>query len=235
MKAILRAIALCGMIGVAIAIAPRAFAQEGAVHNADRATGTTAAGVAHETARAGESAAAEREATAPLLPSNATEAKEYFMAPAVWTLVIFLIMLAILYPTAWKNVLAGLKKREERIRKDIADAEAARTHAEATLRQYNDQLAQAENRVREMLSKATADGEKPATNIRMQAQQEAEQIKDRANKDIEAARDAAIRDIYAQAANLSTSIAEKIIRRNLNAADQETLVRESLDQLQTVR
>src|SRR5438067_6741886 len=142
-------------------------------------------------------AEAEHEAQPPLLPANAEEFKEYTLGPAIWTLVIFVIMLAILYPTAWKNVLAGLKKREERIRKDIADAEAARTHAEATLRQYNDQLAQAENRVREMLSKATADGEKLATNIRMQAQQEAEQIKDRANKDIEAARDAAIRDIYA--------------------------------------
>jgi len=39
---------------------------------------------------------------------------------AVWVLVIFVVMLAILYPTAWKNVLAGLKAREDRIRRDIA-------------------------------------------------------------------------------------------------------------------
>ena len=73
-------VALCLCL---LSIAPRAFAQEGAVHNADRATGTTAAGVAHETARAGESAAAEREATAPLLPSNATEAKEYGLIDSI--------------------------------------------------------------------------------------------------------------------------------------------------------
>jgi len=79
----------------------------------------------------------------------------------------FLVLLAVLYPTAWKNVLAGLKAREERIRKDIAEAEAARAKAEATLREYGAQLAAAEGKVRQMLSAATKDGERIATEIRM--------------------------------------------------------------------
>ena len=86
-----------------------------------------------------------------------------------------------------------------------------------------------------MLNKATADAERLATNIRMQAQQESEEIKERATKDIEAAKNQAIREIYAQASDIATTVASKIIKRNLNAADQEALVRESLDQLQTIR
>jgi F-type H+-transporting ATPase subunit b len=154
---------------------------------------------------------------------------------AIWVIVIFVALLAILYPTAWKNVLAGLKKREQRIRTDIAEAEAARAKADATLKEYNTKLGAAEDRIREMLSQATADGEKLATSIRMKAQQEAEEIKERANKDIEAARDAALREIYEKTADLATNVAEKIIRRNLNAADQQDLVRQSLEQLQTVK
>jgi F-type H+-transporting ATPase subunit b len=153
---------------------------------------------------------------------------------AIWVIVIFVILLAILYPTAWKNVLAGLKKREERIRKDIADAEAARAKAEATLRQYNEQLAKAEGQVRELLNKAAIDAEKIAAGIRMHAQQESEEIKERAVKDIDASRKQALAEIYEQAANLSTSIAEKILRRNLNPDDQRDLVNESLQQLQTL-
>ena len=38
---------------------------------------------------------------------------------------------------------------------------------------------------------------------------------------------------YAQAADLSTNIASKILRRNLNADDQRELVNQSLEQLQT--
>ena len=45
----------------------------------------------------------------------------------------------------------------------------------------------------------------------------------------------AIRQVHEQAAVLSTRIAEKILRRNLNPDDQRELVRESLEQLQTVK
>jgi F-type H+-transporting ATPase subunit b len=153
---------------------------------------------------------------------------------ALWVLIIFIVLLAILYPTAWKNVLAGLKAREERIRKDIAEAEAARVRAESTLKEYNTQLAAAESRVRDMLAKATADGETIANGIRTRAQQEAEDTKNRALRDIEAARGQAVAELHEQAAVLATSVAEKILRRNLNADDQRDLVNRSLAEISAV-
>lgn len=181
---------------------------------------------------AGEEHGAGGHASKPLLP--ALDDKSTYLE-ALWVVIIFIVLLAVLYPTAWKNVLNGLKAREQRIRTDIAEAEASRKKAEETLRQYNEQLSAAEARIRDMLAKAQSDGEKLATTIRMQAQTEAEEIKERAQKDIDAAKNAAIGDIYAQAAELSTSIAEKILKRNLNADDQRELVRQSLEQLQTVK
>jgi F-type H+-transporting ATPase subunit b len=168
---------------------------------------------------------------AELLPNPTS--KETWMQ-ALWVIIIFLVLLAVLYPTAWKSVLAGLKSREERIRKDIADAEAARARAEATLKDYNAQLATAENKIREMLAKATADGERVATNLKMQAQQESEEIKNRATREIESAKDQALAEVYEKTADLATSVAEKIIRRNLNPEDQRDLVARSLEQWQTV-
>jgi F-type H+-transporting ATPase subunit b len=167
----------------------------------------------------------------PLLPNPA--ASETWLQ-ALWVVIIFLILLAILYPTAWKNVLAGLKAREQRIRQDIADAEAARTKAEATLKEYNAQLATAEGRVRDMLAKATADGEAIAANIRTRAQQEAEETRERALRDIDAARDQAIAQVHEQAAVLATTVAEKILRRELNAEDQRDLVAQSLSELPAI-
>lgn len=159
--------------------------------------------------------------------------KETWMS-ALWVVIIFLVLLVVLYFTAWKNVLGGLKAREDRIRKDIAEAEAARARAEATLKEYNAQLATAENRVREMINSATKDGERVATEIRMRAQAEAEDAKKRAMKDIDAAKQQALAEIYKTAAELSTSIAEKILRRNINAEDQKDLVKRSLDEFQSV-
>ena len=150
----------------------------------------------------------------------------------IWVLAIFLVVVIILYKSAWKNVLAGLKAREERIRKDIADAEATRAKAEKTLAQYNAQLATAEQKVRDLLTQAGIDAEKIATNVRMKAQQDAEEAKDRATKEIESAKRLALTEIYEQTANLATSVAEKIIRRSLNAQDQRDLVAQSLEQME---
>jgi F-type H+-transporting ATPase subunit b len=159
---------------------------------------------------------------------------EFKPAEAIWVIVIFVILLIILYPTAWKSVLAGLKAREQRIRSDLEAAEAQRLKSEATLREYTAQLAAAEGNVREMLAKAAADAEKIAANIRLHAQQEVEEIKERAAREIDSAREQALSEIYSQAADLSTQIAEKILRRNLNADDQRELVARSLEQLQTL-
>jgi len=156
------------------------------------------------------------------------------LIPAVTTLVVFAFLLAVLGKFAWGPIAAGLKGREDKIRKDIADAEDARRRAEETLREYNARLATAENSVRDMLTKATADGERLATTIRMQAQREAEEIKERTNRDIEAARDAAVRQVREEAVNLATMMAEKVLRRNLNANDQRDLLQSSLEQLQTI-
>ena len=44
----------------------------------------------------------------------------------------------------------------------------------------------------------------------------------------------ALAEVYEKTADLATSVAEKIIRRNLNPEDQRDLVARSLEQLQTV-
>jgi len=154
-------------------------------------------------------------------------------ASAIWILCLFTILVLVLYKAAWKNVLSGLKAREERIRTDIADAEAARRKAEETLKEYDKRLADADKKVREIIDKATIDAEQIGTSLRMKAQQEAEEAKDRATKEIESAKRIALSEIYEQSANLATSIAEKIIRRNLNADDQRDLVKQSIDEFQT--
>jgi F-type H+-transporting ATPase subunit b len=107
-------------------------------------------------------------------------------------------------------------------------------NADTRLKEYDAKLASAESEVRGLLNKAATDAEKIATSIRMQAQQETEEAKERAVKDIEQARNEALREVYEQAANLATNVAEKILGRNLNAADQRDLVNASLEQLQTV-
>lgn len=184
----------------------------------------------HEGAGGAESQHHEAEES-PQLLSGAKES----MITALTTLIVFGALVVILGKTAWGPIAKGLQDREDKIRHDIEEAEAARARAEATQKEYAAQLATAEQKVRELLAKATADAETVAANIRMQADKEAAEKKEAALRDIDVARREAVRQVGEQAAMLATNVAEKILRRNLNVDDQRDLVAASLDQLQTVK
>jgi F0F1-type ATP synthase membrane subunit b/b' len=53
-------------------------------------------------------------------------------------------------------------------------------------------------------------------------------------RDLDAARKAAMAEFKQYVATVATSVAEQIIRRSLNAADQQDLVNRSLEQLQEI-
>jgi F-type H+-transporting ATPase subunit b len=151
------------------------------------------------------------------------------------TLIVFLALVVVLGKFAWGPISEGLRAREEKIRRDIEEAEAARARSEAALKEYQAQLATAEAKVRELLGKATADAEQIATGIKMQAQKDAEETRERTTREIDSARRDAVRQVHEQAAVLATNVAEKILRRNLNPDDQRDLVASSLDQLETIK
>ena len=157
------------------------------------------------------------------------------IAQSIAAIVVFLVVFAVLKQKAWGPILKGLSDREDKIRRDIEEAEAARARSEATLKEYQAQLATAEQKVRDLLAKANADAELIAAGVRTRAQQEAEETKERATREIDAARKDAVRQVHEQAALLATSVAEKILRRSLNPQDQRDLVAASLDELHMVK
>lgn len=209
---------------LAFAAAP-SFAQvEGAKPAESRLVEHAQGAVAHgeSAAEANEEAARTGEVLSPFAKGAVT---------AITTAVVFLALLAILTKVAFGPIAASLKKREDKIRKDIEDAEAANKKAQATLAELNARLAAAEAEARNITAKATADAEKIRVTLKAQADAEAAEIREKSRRDLDAATKAAIAQVHEEAVTLSTSIAEKILRRNINAEDQRDLVRASLAQL----
>ena len=66
---------------------------------------------------------------------------------------------------------------------------------------------------------------------RREAENKAAEISQRNRGEIESAKEQAINEIHAHLAELSTQIAGKILQREISAADQQTLVNESLAEL----
>src|SRR4029077_13753651 len=63
---------------------------------------------------------------------------------AVWTLVIFVIVVLLLGKFAWGPVLSLLQQREEFIHRSLSDAKRDRDEAEARLKEYGAKLPSAQ-------------------------------------------------------------------------------------------
>ena len=154
------------------------------------------------------------------------------IAQSLAALLVFGVVFVVLRLYAWEPILKGLSERESKIRADLEAAEAARTSAQTSLADYQRQIASADAQVREKLAAAQKDAEQIGARLKSDAAAEIEDMKARAQREIEESKNAALVEVRQQAAAISTAIAGKILKREINESDQADLVRSSLDELQ---
>ncbi len=154
------------------------------------------------------------------------------VATAVTALVVFALVFGVLAVKVWPVITRALDERADKIKSEIAAAEQARREAREALDQYNKSLAQARAEAQQMLEQTKAQQLELAAALKAKADQELNAMRERAAKDIESAKRAAIGEIYGEATTLATTLASKILRREIRPDDQRELVEESLRQLQ---
>ena len=175
----------------------------------------------------------ELEHTAHTEPSShpGTNAEPLSFSPdlAAWTVVVFVLLLAVLWKFAWGPILAGLEKREHAIAHEIADAKHQHEEANALVAKYEARLAAAGEEVRAILDEGRRDAEHAKQAILAEAKSAAEAERLRALRDIESATDGALRSLAERSAQLAVELAGKIVRRNLTSADHARLVDEAVE------
>ena len=149
-----------------------------------------------------------------------------------WTIAVFLVLLFLLKRFAWGPLLAALDERQAGIRKSLEDADRARKDLEQVQQRSAAIIGKAHAEADGFLSAARADGAKLREDLRRQAQQEAQGILQNAERQIQQERDRALQQIRQEAVDVSLMIASKLIRRNLTAEDNASLIDEALKQVQ---
>jgi F-type H+-transporting ATPase subunit b len=149
-----------------------------------------------------------------------------------WTLIAFLGAFFILKKFAWPAIINGLNEREKTIADSLATAERVRQEM-ATLKSENEALMiQAREERAQMLKEAKDTKDKIINEAKEQAKVEANKIIVDANNAIQNAKMAALTDVKNQIGNMVVEVAEKVIRRELNAnGDQEAYIRKLADDL----
>lgn len=150
---------------------------------------------------------------------------------AIWTVIVFAILLAVLAKFAWGPIVEALDAREQTVLDHLSAAEAKHEEAKGLLAAHEARLATAKDEVREMLEEARRDAEATKTQIVSEADAAAKAHRDRAVREIEQARDGAVRSLAETSANLAVDLAGKVVQQNLSAEQQADLVREATTRL----
>jgi F-type H+-transporting ATPase subunit b len=154
---------------------------------------------------------------------------------AVWTLVIFVIVVIVLGKFAWGPVLGLLRQREEFIYKSLSDAKRDRDEAEARLKDYAAKLQSAQAEASRILDEARRDAERFREELRGRAKTEAETLVANAERQIQLETSRALQQIRSEAVDLSVAIASKLLQRNISKEDNERLIDEALRQIDGTR
>ncbi len=147
---------------------------------------------------------------------------------AIWTAVVFLLLLVVLRKFAWGPIVQGLQKRERAIADQIAQAERNNQDAQKLLADYREKLAGSEQEVQRMIDKAKRDAEEAGRQIVEEARKDAETEHQRAVREIESATAAALKELSERSASLAVDLAGRIVRAELKPADHAALIEETV-------
>ena len=139
-------------------------------------------------------------------------------------LVAFAIIWFVLAKYAWPAIVGMLDKRAAKIKDDLDSAEAAKIEAQQSLEESKKQLADARRESAAILDEARRAGEQVKADITAQAQAQADEMVAKAKKSIEKERVAAIADLQRSVADLSVSVAGRLIGEDLSDDDQRKLI-----------
>ena len=147
---------------------------------------------------------------------------------AIFTAIVFLVLLFVLGKFAWGPIVTALEHREKQIANNIAAAAEKHAEAKELLTDYQGKLAKASDEVRLMLEEARRDAEHTKAEILAEAKAAAQAEHERAMRDVRNATDAALKEIGESGANFAVDLASKILQKELTADDHTRLIRDAV-------
>jgi F-type H+-transporting ATPase subunit b len=150
----------------------------------------------------------------------------------IWTIVTFLVLLALLAKFAWRPLLEALDNRQNAIRKSLDDAQRAKQELERLNAESAQIIQRARGEADAIITQSRADGDRLREEIRQKARAEADNIVKNAERQIQLETTRALEQLRHEAVDLSVMIASKIIQRNLSKEDNARLIDDALRQVQ---
>ncbi len=153
----------------------------------------------------------------------------------IWTIVTFLVLLALLSKFAWRPLLKALESRQASIKKSLDDAQLARQELERLHQESAKIIRQARLDGESIIAQSRSDAERLRGELAQKAKEEADGIIRRAQQQIQLETRLALQQIRHEVVDLSVMIASKLLERHVSKADDQRLIDETLKQIETSR
>ncbi len=163
------------------------------------------------------------EGTTPLFTVN--------LGTTVWTGIVFLALLGILWRFAWGPILQAVEARENGIQSKLDEAASRNEEAARLLAEHKEQLADARRQANELIAEGKAAGEGVRTEIEEKARAEAQAILDRARAEIGRERDQAIDALRRESVDLALAAASRLMQEKLDQDKDRELVERYLTEM----
>jgi F-type H+-transporting ATPase subunit b len=150
----------------------------------------------------------------------------------IWTIVTFLVLVALLAKFAWRPLLAALDERQQAIRKSLDDARQAKQDLERVHAESAKILAQARTEAEAIVAATRTDVSQFREEMRLKARDEAAGIVKNAERQIELETARALQQIRHEAVDLSVTIASKLLQRNVSKDDNARLIEDTFKRIE---
>jgi F-type H+-transporting ATPase subunit b len=134
----------------------------------------------------------------------------------LWTWIVFVIVLVVLYKVAWKPILGVLDKREQDIQESLDNAETLRNEMAALEDVRAAKIAEADEKSKAVLDAARKGAHEQAKAIEKKARDEASILTENAHREIEISRALAEDSLRLESAAWARELAGKLINENLD-------------------
>ena len=140
----------------------------------------------------------------------------------VWMTLIFGIVFFILAKWGFPMITDSVQKRADRINASIKAAKEAEEKLRNLAAEQSEMIEEARKEQARILKEAAASRDMIVEQAKVQAQDEATKIMDHARTQIAADKESALRDIRKEVALLSVSVAEKVLKKDLEDSGSQT-------------
>ena len=149
----------------------------------------------------------------------------------IWTILTFVLLLVVLAKFAWKPLLAMLDERQKSIDDSLLSAEKARQELEGINQKSEAILSKSRTEAQTIVTDAKSAADKLKEDIVLKAKKEADGQLEKAKNQISVEKDKALLEIRQEIVDLSITVAEKIIKKNISKDDNASIIEDSLNKL----